>query len=55
MLLNTDLHLQHVPRKMTCAEFIENLSELNDGEDFPVETLRRLYQAIRARPIHYAT
>ncbi|XP_043241432.1 PH and SEC7 domain-containing protein-like isoform X2 [Amphibalanus amphitrite] len=54
MLLNTDLHVQHVPRKMTCAEFVDNLSELNDGRDFPEETLRRLYQAIRARPIHYA-
>ncbi|XP_037079015.1 PH and SEC7 domain-containing protein-like, partial [Pollicipes pollicipes] len=54
MLLNTDLHVQHVPRKMTCAEFVDNLSELNDGEDFPRDTLKSLYQAIKAQPLHYA-
>jgi len=55
MLLNTDLHVQNVPRKMTCAEFVDNLSELNDGEDFPRETLKSLYQAIKTTPLHYAT
>ncbi|XP_076054263.1 uncharacterized protein LOC143032905 isoform X2 [Oratosquilla oratoria] len=55
MLLNTDLHGQNVGRKMTCGEFIENLSELNDGENFPREVLKSLYQAMRTQPLHWAT
>lgn len=54
MLLNTDLHGQAVGRKMTCSEFIENLSELNDGENFPKDVLKALYQAIKAEPIEWA-
>ncbi|XP_060576363.1 PH and SEC7 domain-containing protein-like isoform X3 [Ruditapes philippinarum] len=54
MLLNTDLHGQAVGRKMTCNEFIENLAELNDGENFPKEVLKALYHAIKAEPIEWA-
>jgi PH/SEC7 domain-containing protein len=54
MLLNTDLHGQNIGRKMTCAEFIDNLSELNDGENFPKETLKQLYQAIKGQPLEWA-
>ena len=32
---------------MTLAEFIENLAELNDGENFPKEVLRHLYHSIK--------
>ena len=32
---------------MTCAQFIKRLSGLNDGGNFPVELLRRLYSAIK--------
>ena len=32
---------------MTCAQFIKRLSGLNDGGNFPVELLRRLYNAIK--------
>ena len=53
MLLNTDLHGQNIGRKMTCAEFIENLVELNDGENFPQEVLRQLYHAIKGEPIEF--
>ncbi|GIX71095.1 PH and SEC7 domain-containing protein 1 [Caerostris extrusa] len=37
MLLNSDLHGENVRRKMVCGEFIQNLAELNDGENFPRE------------------
>ncbi|XP_064114835.1 PH and SEC7 domain-containing protein-like isoform X6 [Macrobrachium nipponense] len=55
MLLNTDLHGQSVGRKMTCNEFIDNLADLNDGENFPREVLKSLYHAIRNKPLQWAT
>ncbi|XP_065222830.1 PH and SEC7 domain-containing protein isoform X2 [Planococcus citri] len=54
MLLNTDLHGPNIGRKMTCNAFIENLSGLNDGKNFPRETLKSLYQAIKAQPLEWA-
>ena len=56
MLLNTDLHGESVghQRKMTCNEFIENLSELNDGQNFSRELLRSIYYAIKDSPIPWA-
>ncbi|XP_063217914.1 PH and SEC7 domain-containing protein isoform X2 [Bacillus rossius redtenbacheri] len=54
MLLNTDLHGQNLGRKMTCSEFIDNLCELNDGENFPREVLKSLYQAIKNYPLEWA-
>ena len=54
MLLNTDLHGQNIGRKMTCAEFIDNLAELNDGENFSKDVLKSLYQAIKGHPLEWA-
>lgn len=59
MLLNTDLHGAGAAgggafRRMTCAEFIENLAELNDGDNFPRDTLKNLYHAIRTQPLQWA-
>ena len=55
MLLNTDLHGENLlQRKMTCNEFIENLSELNDGGDFPRDLLRNIYYAIKQESIPWA-
>lgn len=54
MLLNTDLHGQNIGRKMTGSEFIDNLSELNDGENFPKDILKHLYQAIKGKPLEWA-
>ncbi|XP_011303064.1 PH and SEC7 domain-containing protein 2 isoform X2 [Fopius arisanus] len=54
MLLNTDLHGQNIGRKMSCSEFIENLSELNDGDNFPREVLKQLYTAIKSYPLEWA-
>ena len=36
---------------MTCNEFIENLSELNDGQNFPKELLKGIYYSIKQEPI----
>lgn len=54
MLLNTDLHGVSIPRKMTGNEFIENLSDLNDGKDFPRDLLRSVYNAIKEKAIPWA-
>lgn len=54
MLLNNDLHDQSIRRKMTCNAFIENLSGLNDGGNFPREILKSLYQAIKNTPLEWA-
>ncbi|CAB3377447.1 Hypothetical predicted protein [Cloeon dipterum] len=54
MLLNTDLHAQNVGRKMTCLEFVDNLSELNDGDNFPRDVLKSLYHAIKSQPLEWA-
>ncbi|XP_075971444.1 exchange factor for Arf 6 isoform X5 [Anticarsia gemmatalis] len=57
MLLNTDLHGMGggaTFRRMSCAEFIENLAELNDGDNFPRDTLKNLYHAIRTQPLQWA-
>ena len=45
---------QNIGRKMTCADFIENLSELNDGENFPKEVLKSIFQSIKAEAIEWA-
>ncbi|KAG1702385.1 PH and SEC7 domain-containing protein 3 [Nymphon striatum] len=55
MLLNTDLHGENIPRKMTCAEFIENLSGLNEGDDYPRDMLKRLYHSIKSNPLVWAS
>ena len=48
MLLNTDLHSEAVQqRRMTAQEFVENLAELNDGQNFPDTLLRSVYTAIQ--------
>ncbi|TRY63787.1 hypothetical protein TCAL_04930 [Tigriopus californicus] len=51
MLLNTDLHGDNLQRKMTCSEFVANLSELNEGKNFPRELLRSIYNSIKTSPI----
>ncbi|XP_052749380.1 PH and SEC7 domain-containing protein isoform X5 [Galleria mellonella] len=56
MLLNTDLHGGGAGafRRMSCAEFIDNLADLNDGDNFPRDTLKHLYHAIRTQPLQWA-
>ncbi|GFR06024.1 PH and SEC7 domain-containing protein 3 [Trichonephila clavata] len=54
MLLNSDLHGENVRRKMVCGEFIQNLAELNDGDNFPREVLKTLYHSIKTHPLEWA-
>ncbi|KAM7304910.1 PH and SEC7 domain-containing protein [Ixodes scapularis] len=54
MLLNTDLHGENIGHKMTCLEFVENLAELNEGENFPKDVLKALYMSIKTAPLEWA-
>ncbi|GFS05529.1 PH and SEC7 domain-containing protein 3 [Elysia marginata] len=45
----------NVTKRMTCQAFIENLAELNDGENFQEDVLKAIYQAIKNEPIEWAT
>ncbi|XP_019639434.1 PREDICTED: uncharacterized protein LOC109481344 isoform X2 [Branchiostoma belcheri] len=54
MLLNTDLHGQHGGKRMTLTAFIDNLSGLNDGNNFNKDTLKALYHSIKSEPIEWA-
>lgn len=54
MLLFHLLFYQNVGRKMTCNEFIDNLSDLNDGQDFPRDVLVSIYQSIKVEPLQWA-
>ena len=54
MLLNSDLYSPSggaQGRRMTAKDFIQNLSGLNDGQNFPDQILRKLYQSIKAHPL----
>ncbi|XP_058644263.1 PH and SEC7 domain-containing protein 3 isoform X2 [Onychostoma macrolepis] len=54
MLLNTDLHGPNIGKKMTCQEFINNLDGLNEGQDFPRELLKLLYNSIKNEKLEWA-
>lgn len=54
MLLNSDLHGKIIGRKMTCSEFIENLVDLNDGDNFPKDVLKTCYHAIKNCSLEWA-
>ncbi|XP_061118390.1 PH and SEC7 domain-containing protein 3-like isoform X1 [Conger conger] len=54
MLLNTDLHGHNIGKKMTCQEFINNLDGLNEGQDFPRDLLKALYNSIRNEKLEWA-
>lgn len=36
---------------MTLSEFVDSLSELNDGENFPRDVLSNIYSSLRNEPI----
>lgn len=54
IILNNDLHGENIGRRMTCAEFIDNLSRLNDGQNFPAEQLKALYTSIKSNPLPWS-
>ncbi|ERE85587.1 PH and SEC7 domain-containing protein 2 [Cricetulus griseus] len=63
MLLNTDLHGHNIGKKMSCQQFIANLDQLNDGQDFAKDLLksfiypcipRTLYNSIKNEKLEWA-
>ncbi|CAH8632499.1 unnamed protein product [Schistosoma rodhaini] len=53
MLLNTDLHSQGITKKMSCQDFVNNLTQMNCGDNFSKEDLKALYNAIKQEPIRW--
>ncbi|KAI1894478.1 hypothetical protein AGOR_G00116220 [Albula goreensis] len=53
MLLNTDLHGHNIGKRMSCMQFIGNLEGLNDGQDFPKELLKALYNSIKNEKLQW--
>ncbi|ETL88746.1 hypothetical protein L917_12205 [Phytophthora nicotianae] len=51
IMLNTDLHSDHIAKKMTIEEFIRNNRGINAGEDLPTEYLTDLYYNILEKEI----
>ncbi|XP_033623099.1 PH and SEC7 domain-containing protein 2 isoform X2 [Fukomys damarensis] len=55
MLLNTDLHGHvNIGKKMSCQQFIANLDQLNDGQDFSKDLLKTLYSSIKNEKLEWA-
>ncbi|XP_058852644.1 PH and SEC7 domain-containing protein 2-like isoform X2 [Acipenser ruthenus] len=54
MLLNTDLHGHNIGKKMSCQQFITNLDSLNEGNDFPKDLLKILYNSIKNEKLEWA-
>jgi len=54
MLLNTDHHGQSICRKMTLNEFMENLSGMNDGGNFPRDILKPIFNSIKNEKLVWA-
>jgi PH and SEC7 domain-containing protein len=40
-------------RAMNLLEFINNLAEMNDGEDFPEDILTNIYESIQAAQLEF--
>ncbi|XP_053266973.1 PH and SEC7 domain-containing protein 3 [Pleuronectes platessa] len=54
MLLNTDLHGQHVGKSMSSSQFVSNLDGMNEGENFSKELLKSLHNSIKCEPLEWA-
>ncbi|KAM6902097.1 uncharacterized protein FYW49_015729 [Xenentodon cancila] len=54
MLLNTDLHGQHVGKSMSSSKFVSNLDGMNEGENFSKDLLKSLYNSIKSEPLEWA-
>uniref|UniRef100_A0A3Q4GGP8 PH and SEC7 domain-containing protein 4-like n=1 Tax=Neolamprologus brichardi TaxID=32507 RepID=A0A3Q4GGP8_NEOBR len=54
MLLNTDLHGQHVGKSMSSSKFVSNLDGMNDGANFNKDLLKSLYNSIKNEPLEWA-
>nr|XP_043869915.1 PH and SEC7 domain-containing protein 1-like isoform X2 [Solea senegalensis] len=53
MLLNTDLHGQNIGKRMSFTQFVGNLEGLNEGQDFPKDLLKALYNSIKNQKLQW--
>jgi len=44
---------QNLGQKTTLSEFIAGLANMNEGENFPLDMLRELYDAIVTAPLQF--
>ncbi|TDH72476.1 hypothetical protein CCR75_001268 [Bremia lactucae] len=51
IMLNTDLHSDHIVKKMTLDEFVRNNRGINAGKDLPLEYLTDLFHNILEKEI----
>ncbi|CAG8656602.1 17032_t:CDS:10 [Dentiscutata erythropus] len=51
IMLNTDLHNPQVRRRMSIEDYMKNLRNVNNGQNFSPEYLNAIYDAIRKREI----
>ncbi|CAG8573531.1 12884_t:CDS:10, partial [Cetraspora pellucida] len=51
IMLNTDLHNPQVRRRMSIEDYMKNLRNVNNGQNFSPEYLHAIYDAIRKREI----
>nr|XP_015196009.1 PREDICTED: PH and SEC7 domain-containing protein 1-like [Lepisosteus oculatus]XP_015196018.1 PREDICTED: PH and SEC7 domain-containing protein 1-like [Lepisosteus oculatus]XP_015196022.1 PREDICTED: PH and SEC7 domain-containing protein 1-like [Lepisosteus oculatus]XP_015196032.1 PREDICTED: PH and SEC7 domain-containing protein 1-like [Lepisosteus oculatus]XP_015196040.1 PREDICTED: PH and SEC7 domain-containing protein 1-like [Lepisosteus oculatus] len=54
MLLNTDLHGQNIGKVMSINSFVSNLEKMNEGQNFPKDLLKGLYNSIKNEPLEWA-
>jgi PH/SEC7 domain-containing protein len=55
LLLNTDLHDENmIGKRMSFDDFVENLTGMCDGGDFPREYLKIVYHGIRSEALEWA-
>ncbi|KAI5105324.1 PH and SEC7 domain-containing protein 2 isoform X1, partial [Silurus meridionalis] len=45
---------ENIGKKMSCQQFISNLDGLNDGKDFPKDSLKVLYNSIKNEKLEWA-
>ena len=56
LMLNTDLHGEKfLQKRMSCIEFILNLSKQNDGNEFSNDLLKNIYYNIKDDALPWAT
>ncbi|XP_028319061.1 PH and SEC7 domain-containing protein 2 isoform X2 [Gouania willdenowi] len=54
MLLNTDLHGQHVVKSMSSSKFVSNLDGMNEDGNFSKDLLKTYYNSIKNQPLEWA-
>lgn len=53
LMLHTDAHHPAIKKHMTLEQFIKNNRGQNNGDDFPVDLLQRIYKNITSKEIYF--